>query len=52
MVFLPFYADIAPMVGLSTEYQNIVPRLWTDGVFYFFLLLVPVVCLARDLVWK
>ncbi|KAH0831015.1 Ca-transporting ATPase [Lanmaoa asiatica] len=52
MVFLPLYALIAPALGFSTEYAGLVPRLWTDAVFYFMLLLLPVVCLARDLGWK
>lgn len=52
MLFLPLYAVVAPAIGFSVEYQNIVPRLWTDSVFYFSLLLVPVVCLARDFAWK
>ncbi|EIN08690.1 aminophospholipid-transporting P-type ATPase [Punctularia strigosozonata HHB-11173 SS5] len=52
MAFLPLYATVAPAIGFSTEYEGIVSRLWTDGVFYFVLLLVPIVCLARDFVWK
>lgn len=52
MVFLPLYALIAPLAGLSIEYEGIVPRLWGDVIFYFTLLLFPVVCLARDFVWK
>lgn len=52
MVFLPLYALIAPLAGLSTEYEGIVPRLWGDVIFYFTLLLFPVVCLIRDFVWK
>lgn len=52
MVFLPLYALIAPALGFSTEYAGLVPRLWTDAVFYFMLLLVPALCLARDLAWK
>ncbi|KAI0645334.1 phospholipid-translocating P-type ATPase [Trametes meyenii] len=52
MLFLPLYAVVAPAIGFSTEYRGIVPRLWTDAVFYFVLLLVPIVCLTRDFVWK
>ncbi|KAG8221375.1 Ca-transporting ATPase [Butyriboletus roseoflavus] len=52
MIFLPLYALVAPAIGFSTEYAGLVPRLWTDAVFYFTLLLLPVVCLARDLAWK
>ncbi|RDB24741.1 hypothetical protein Hypma_007946 [Hypsizygus marmoreus] len=52
MLFLPLYAVVAPAIGFSTEYAGIVPRLWTNGVFYFVLLLVPIFCLARDFAWK
>ena len=52
MAFLPLYAVVAPAIGFSKEYQNIVPRLWGDAIFYFVLLLVPIICLARDFVWK
>ncbi|KAG1716196.1 hypothetical protein ID866_936 [Astraeus odoratus] len=52
MIFLPLYAWIAPMLGFSTEYYGLVPRLWTDAVFYFLLLLVPMICLTRDFIWK
>ncbi|RDX41412.1 phospholipid-translocating P-type ATPase [Lentinus brumalis] len=52
MLFLPLYAVVAPAIGFSTEYKGIVPRLWTNWVFYLVLLLVPIVCLTRDFVWK
>jgi phospholipid-transporting ATPase len=52
MIALPIYALVAPLLGFSMEYQGIVPRLWTSGVFYLCLLLFPIICLARDYVWK
>ncbi|KAM5531114.1 hypothetical protein V8D89_015228 [Ganoderma adspersum] len=52
MLFLPLYAVVAPAIGFSTEYRGIVPRLWTDAVFYFIVILVPIICLTRDFVWK
>ncbi|CUA74534.1 phospholipid-translocating ATPase [Rhizoctonia solani] len=52
MIFLPLYALAAPAIGFSTEYDGIVPRLWSNWVFYFTLLLLPSVCLLRDYVWK
>lgn len=52
MIFLPLYALIAPLIGFSTEYSGIVPRLWTNLVVYFVLLLIPTFCLARDFAWK
>ncbi|KAF8893873.1 aminophospholipid-transporting P-type ATPase [Infundibulicybe gibba] len=52
MLFLPLYAVVAPAIGFSTEYSGIVPRLWTNSVFYFVLILIPIFCLARDFAWK
>ncbi|ESK93693.1 calcium transporting atpase [Moniliophthora roreri MCA 2997] len=52
MVFLPIYAVAAPAIGFSTEYYGIVDRLWTNGVFYFVLLMIPIFCLSRDFAWK
>ena len=52
MLFLPLYAVVAPAIGFSTEYQGIVARLWTNGVLYFALILIPLFCLVRDFAWK
>lgn len=52
MLALPLYAFVAPFIRLSRPYRGIVPRLWGDAVFYFCLVLFPVVCLLRDYVWK
>ncbi|KAF8973169.1 calcium transporting ATPase [Flammula alnicola] len=52
MLFLPLYAVVAPAIGFSTEYQGIVPRLWTNSVLYFALLFIPLFCLVRDFAWK
>ena len=52
MIALPIYALVAPLLNFSRPYTGIVPRLWGDAVFYFVLLLFPVICLLRDYVWK
>lgn len=52
MLFLPLYALITPELGFSQEYSGLVPRLWTDAVFYFVLLLIPIFALSRDFAWK
>ncbi|KDN46965.1 phospholipid-translocating P-type ATPase [Tilletiaria anomala UBC 951] len=55
LVFLILYAIIAPLIPrihLSLEYQGIVPRLYGFSLFWFCLILVPVVCLLRDFCWK
>jgi len=52
MLFLPLYVWITPHIGFSTEYTGLVTRLWTDAAFYFTVLLLPIICLSRDFVWK
>lgn len=52
MIFLPLYALIAPMVGLSAEYTNIVPRLWSSLVFWLTIFGMPIGLLTRDFAWK
>ncbi|KAJ3570909.1 hypothetical protein NP233_g4104 [Leucocoprinus birnbaumii] len=52
MAFLPLYCVVAPAIGFSKEYEGLVNHLWTNGVFYFNLLLIPIFCLGRDFVWK
>ncbi|KAK4057711.1 aminophospholipid translocase [Microbotryomycetes sp. JL221] len=52
MAFLPLYALIAPLTGLSREYSGIVPRLWSNAVFWFTILGMPFVLLTRDFAWK
>ncbi|BGP28306.1 aminophospholipid translocase [Rhodotorula toruloides] len=52
MVFLPLYAWIAPMLGFSLEYTDIVSRLWTSLVFWLTIIGIPVLLLVRDFAWK
>ncbi|KAI9462638.1 calcium transporting ATPase [Russula earlei] len=52
MLFLPLYVIVAPNIGFSLEYRGLDPRLFTDSVFWFTILLVPAICLCRDFVWK
>ncbi|BGP52544.1 aminophospholipid translocase [Rhodotorula sphaerocarpa] len=52
MCFLPLYAWVAPMLGFSLEYTDIVSRLWTSLVFWFTILGIPVLLLIRDFTWR
>lgn len=52
MLFLPLYIAVAPSIGFSLEYKGLDPRLFTDSVFWFTIVLVPAICLSRDFVWK
>ena len=51
-IFLPVWATVAPMLGLSEEYVNILPILFANPSFYLMALVLPVLCLARDFAWK
>jgi phospholipid-transporting ATPase len=51
-VFVAVYATVAPMVGVSTEYDGIVPRLYTSPVFWLQMFCLAVLALLRDFTWK
>jgi len=48
----PAYAIVAPRLGFSTEYWNVLPQLYTSPVFYLMVVVVPILCLLRDFAWK
>ncbi|ORX88782.1 phospholipid-translocating P-type ATPase [Basidiobolus meristosporus CBS 931.73] len=52
IVFFPIYAEIAPRIGFSEEYDGIIPVLYGSAVFWFTVLLVPTICVLRDYTWK
>ncbi|GAA5966757.1 hypothetical protein JCM3765_000939 [Sporobolomyces pararoseus] len=52
MLFLPLYAWIAPMLGFSLEYTNVVGRLWSSLVFWLTIFGLPFLLLTRDFAWK
>jgi len=52
MAFIAVYATVAPMLGFSTEYEGVIPRLFTSPVFWLQGLALPVLCLSRDFAWK
>lgn len=52
MAFMPAYATVAPMLGFSTEYEGILPKLITSPIFWGMAVILPALCLSRDLAWK
>ncbi|MCJ1310243.1 hypothetical protein MMC25_003905 [Agyrium rufum] len=52
LVFIPIYATVAPPLGLSPELNGIVPKMFTSPVFYLMAIVLPVLCLIRDVAWK
>lgn len=51
-IFLPVYATVAPKLGFSTEYTNLLGVLLTDPKFWLMMVVLPCLCLLRDLAWK
>ncbi|KAL8642664.1 MAG: hypothetical protein Q9228_000669 [Teloschistes exilis] len=52
LIFLPIYGTVAPKVGVSPEYEGVIPQVFVSPVFYLMTVLLPVVCLLRDFSWK
>ncbi|CAG8778302.1 4111_t:CDS:2, partial [Racocetra persica] len=42
----------ALITEISEEYDSIIPKLFMSSIYYLFILLVPIICLLRDYVWK
>lgn len=51
-LFVAAYGYVAPKIGVSPEYQGVVPRLYASPVFWLQTFVLAVLCLLRDLVWK
>jgi hypothetical protein len=51
-VFVAAYATVAPMVNISTEYEGLVPRLYTSPVFWLQTFGLAIFALLRDFTWK
>lgn len=52
IVFIAAYGTVAPMVNFSTEYHGVMPRLYSSPVFWLQTVVLAVLCLVRDIVWK
>jgi phospholipid-transporting ATPase len=50
--FFPAYATIAPLINVSTEYRGILPQIYPTVVFWAMILVLPFMCLIRDIAWK
>jgi phospholipid-transporting ATPase len=52
-IFLPIYATVAPMLGVSTEYKNLLPIILGEPKFWLMsIVILPAICLLRDFAWK
>ncbi|KAI9019832.1 aminophospholipid-transporting P-type ATPase [Hyaloraphidium curvatum] len=52
LFFLPLYALVAPLMGMSMELEGMSGVLFGGAVFWFVIILIPVACLIRDYAWK
>lgn len=52
LAFIAAYATVAPMASVSEEYYGLVPRLFPSPIFWLQMLVLPILCLSRDVVWK
>ncbi|ORY37234.1 phospholipid-translocating P-type ATPase [Rhizoclosmatium globosum] len=52
MTLFPLYAWLAPMINLSPELYGIPGTMYSSWTFWFSILVVPVMPLIRDFVWK
>jgi phospholipid-transporting ATPase len=52
LLFLPAYAEIAPRLGFSREFEGMNGRLWGSLPFWLMAIVLPPLCLMRDFAWK
>ncbi|KAK2604279.1 hypothetical protein N8I77_007223 [Diaporthe amygdali] len=52
IAFIAAYATVAPMVKVSEEYYGTVPRIFSSPIFWLQILVLPVLCLLRDVGYK
>lgn len=50
--FIAAYATVAPLAGVSKEYHGLVPVLFSMPMFWLQMVVLPVLCLSRDVAYK
>eukprot|EP00158_Paraphelidium_tribonemae_P009548 Partr_v1_DN28896_c2_g1_i2_m34255 putative phospholipid-transporting ATPase len=51
IIFLPIYSVVGPNVGI-TELEGIERPLLGSAVFWLAVIIVPIICIMRDYIWK
>ncbi|AOA64370.1 Aminophospholipid translocase (flippase) [Komagataella phaffii CBS 7435] len=52
LLFFPFHATVGPLINVSQEYRGIIPSVYGSLTFWAMTLVVPIMCLLRDILWK
>ncbi|KAJ3304337.1 hypothetical protein HDU76_005222 [Blyttiomyces sp. JEL0837] len=51
-VLFPFYATVGPLIPISEELYGVVTPMFTSATFWFGIIIIPVIAMTRDFVWK
>lgn len=51
-IFIPFYTSIFPSIYIGSELYGITKPLFSSPVFWLTVIILPLICLFRDFVWK
>ncbi|KAI9280041.1 hypothetical protein BY458DRAFT_430915 [Sporodiniella umbellata] len=53
-IFLPFVSYVGPRVpwDIFMEYYGIVPQLFGNVNYWLFVIIIPLICILRDYIWK
>lgn len=52
LVFFPFYSAVFPRVNVSKEFYGIIGHVYGSATFWLMCIVLPVLALTRDFVWK
>ena len=52
LVFVGVYGIVAPKLGFSMEFFEVIPRLFSNPNFWLQMPTLAILCLARDFAWK
>ncbi|AMD21208.1 HEL072Wp [Eremothecium sinecaudum] len=52
LLFFPIYAFFFPKINVSKEYYGIISHVYGSATFWLMCLVLPVLALLRDLLWK
>ncbi|TQS39159.1 hypothetical protein Golomagni_00321, partial [Golovinomyces magnicellulatus] len=52
LAFIAVYATVGPKLGFSEEYHGVISRLFPSPVFWLQVIVLPILCLVRDVSWK
>jgi phospholipid-transporting ATPase len=52
ILLLPLYCYIGPLIKLSPELDGMANKIYNNALFWFTIIIIPIVCVLRDYIWK